>query len=123
MQRNERAWLLDMLVSAREALALAADLSYAEFAEDRRSQLAILKSVETVGEAASRVSEDTREAHPQIPWREIVGMRHRLVHAYFDIDLRLVWDTVARDLPALIDRLEPLVPPGGMEDETWEDMR
>lgn len=80
MQRDERAWLLDMLVSAREA-------------------------------------------HPQIPWREIVGMRHRFVHAYFDIDLRLVWDTVARDLPALIDRLEPLFPPGGMEDETWEDMR
>ena len=54
MQRDERAWLLDMLVSAREALALAADPSYAEFAEDRRSQFAILKSVETVGEAASR---------------------------------------------------------------------
>lgn len=110
MQRDERAWLLDMLVSAREALALAAGLSYAEFAEDRRSQLAILKSVETVGEAASRVSEDTREAHPQIPWRETVGMRHRLIHAYFDIDLRLVWDTVG---PPGVDRPVGAVVPAG----------
>ena len=121
MQREEAAYLLDMFVSAREAVAFAAGLSFAEFAQDRRSQLAILKSVEIVGEAASRVSVETREAHPQVPWREIVGMRHRLVHAYFDIDLRLVWDTVAGDLPALIAQLEPLVPPGGVEGEAGEN--
>ena len=49
--------------------------------------------------------------HPAIPWREIVGMRNRIVHVYFDIDLRLVWDTVHNDLPMLIAQLEPLVPP------------
>ncbi len=67
--------------------------------------------MEIVGEAASRVGAETREAHPSFPWREIVGMRNRLVHAYFEIDLRLVWDTVRNDLPPLIARLEPLVPP------------
>ena len=50
------------------------------------------------------------QGNPSIPWREIVGMRNRLVHAYFEIDLRLVWDTVLNDLPALISQLEPMVP-------------
>ncbi len=111
MPRDDTAYLLDMLVAARDAVAFAEGMSYAEFVGDRRTQLSILKSVEIVGEAAARVSEDTRKAHPAIPWSEIVGMRNRLVHAYFDIDLPLVWDTVCNDLPVLIARLELLVPP------------
>ena len=111
MRRDDSSYLLDMLVAARDAVSFADGLTYSEFTQDRRSQFAILKSVEIVGEAASRLSAETRERHPDIPWREIVGMRHRLVHAYFDIDLRLVWETVERDLPALIAQLEPLVLP------------
>ena len=111
MRRDDSAFLLDMLLAARDALSFTEGMSYDEFARDRRTQLSVLKSVEIVGEAAAHVSEDTRRPHPAIPWREIVGMRNRLVHAYFDIDLPLVWDTVRHDLPALIARLEPLVPP------------
>ncbi len=110
MRRDDASFLLDMLVAARDAVAFAEGLSYSQFATDRRSQLAILKSVEIVGEAAACLGAETRESHPGIPWREIVGMRHRLVHAYFDIDLRLVWDTVRNDLPVLIAKLEPLIP-------------
>ena len=111
MRRDDRSYLLDMLVAARDAVAFTKGLSYDEFAKDRRSQLAILKSVEIVGEAASCLSAETKERHPDIPWREIVGMRNRLVHAYFDIDLRLVWETVDSELPVLVAQLEPLVPP------------
>lgn len=111
MRRDDAAYLLDMLSAARDAVAFSDGLSYAEFTRDRRHQLAILKSVEIVGEAASRLSAETTKSHPDIPWREIVGMRNRLIHAYFDIDLRLVWDTVHIDLPVLIAQLEPLAPP------------
>ena len=111
MPRDDASFLLDMLVAARDAVAFAERLSYAEFSRDRRSQLAILKAVEIVGEAAARLSLETREAHPDIPWRKVTGMRNRLVHAYFDIDLQLVWGTVQSDLPELIAQLEPLVPP------------
>ncbi len=111
MQRDDSAYLLDMLLAARDALSFTEGLSYHEFARDRRTQLSVLKAVEIVGEAAAHVSEDARQLHQAIPWREIVGMRNRLVHAYFDIDLRLVWDTACDDLPALIALLEPLVPP------------
>ena len=111
MPRDDAAYLLDMLVAARDAVAFAKGMSYAEFARDQRTQLSIVKSVEIVGEAAARLSDDIRNAHPAIPWPDIIGMRNRLVHVYFDIDLRLVWDTVRNDLPILIGQLEPLVPP------------
>ena len=111
MPRDDSAYLLDMLLAAREALSFAEGLSYPEFARDRRTQLSVLKSVEIVGEAAAHVSEDTRQMHQAIPWRKIIGMRNRLVHVYFDVDLRLIWDTACDDLPVLIARLEPLVAP------------
>ena len=111
MPRDDSAYLLDMLLSARDALSFTEGMSFDDFVRDRRTQLSVLKSVEIVGEAAAQVSEDARQANPDIPWREIVGMRNRLVHVYLDIDLPLVWDTVRHDLPELIARLEPLVPP------------
>jgi len=55
-----------------------------------------------------------RRTHPEIPWAEMIGMRHRLIHEYFRVDLRVVWETVQRDLPRLIALIEPLVP---LEDE------
>lgn len=111
MPRDDSAYLLDMLLSARDALSFTEGMSFDDFVLDRRTQLSVLKSVEIVGEAAAQVSEDVTRANPDIPWREIVGMRNRLVHVYFDIDLPLVWDPVRHDIPDLIGRLEPLVPP------------
>lgn len=110
MRRDQAAYVLDMLIAAREAVGFAEDASFEAFVADRRTQLSIVKSIEIVGEAASRVDDEIRQAHPAIPWQDIVGMRNRLVHGYFDIDLRLVWDTVGTDLPELIGQLEGLLP-------------
>ena len=67
--------------------------------------------VQIVGEAAQNLSPSLKEAHPEIPWLEIVGMRHRLVHDYLHIDVDLVWDVVEQDIATLITQIEPLVPP------------
>ena len=64
--------------------------------------LALVKSIEIVGEAGARVSEEGRAATADLPWPEIVAMRNRLVHAYFDVNLDIVWETVRKELPALI---------------------
>ena len=109
--RRDDAWLLDMLLSARRAVEFAAPLTFSEFENDDLHQLAILKSVEVIGEAASRISEETKAKHPGIPWSEIIGMRNRLVHGYFAVRLDRVWQTVQNDLPPLIAQIEPLVPP------------
>ena len=108
--RPDDAYLLDMLVAARKAVAFAADLPYQEFARSDLHQNAILKALEVVGEAASRISDDFKTVHPEIPWRQIVGFRNRIVHAYFEIDLGVVWQVVQDDLPVLISLLEPLAP-------------
>lgn len=107
--RHDDALLLDMLLSAREAAELASGVMFGNFEKNRALQLAIVKAVEIVGEAASRVSADTREMHSEIPWSGIVGMRSRLVHGYFDVNLARVWETVAQDNSRLIAQLELLV--------------
>ena len=109
--RRDEAYLLDMLIAARDALSFLHELSQDQFVASRLHQQAVTKALETIGEAAGRVSRSTRTAHPEIPWREITGMRHRLVHDYFEIDLDKVWEIVRNDLPPLIAKLEPLVPP------------
>ena len=109
--RRDDILLLDMLLAAREAVEFSEGLTVETFQRNRMAQLAILKAVEVVGEAASRIGVDTREEHPEIPWSEIVGMRNRLVHEYSNVNLARVWEAVGRDMPRLIRQLEGLVPP------------
>ena len=94
-----------MLDAAREAIGFAQGQSRDNLNRDRRLMLALLKSVEIIGNAAARVGPATRR-HPQIVWDDIDGMRNRLVHAYFEIDLDLVWANVRDDLPPLVTALE-----------------
>ena len=107
--RHDNALLLDMLLAAREAQGIARGATFSDFRQNRTLQLAILKAVEIVGEAASRVSAESRNLNPEIPWTDIVGMRNRLVHGYFDVNLVRVWETVERDIPLLIKQLESLI--------------
>lgn len=109
--RRDPAYLLDILLAAQTAREFIAPLTWEESQASRLHQQAIIKSLETVGEAAGQVSAATRAELPELPWVEMIGMRHRLVHAYFDVDLRKVGDTVQQDLPHLIAVLERIVPP------------
>ena len=111
MYADDRTRLRHMLDAAREAVAIGAGRSRDDLAADRVLALALVKLIEVVGEAATRVTRELQRAHPEIPWRQITGMRHVLVHDYDRIDPERVWSTVATDLPALIAALEPLVPP------------
>ena len=88
--RSDDAYLLDMLVAAREAREFTSCMTFAEFGRNRMAQLAVLKSVEVVGEAASRLSSEGIKMHREILWKKIIGMRNRLVHGYFDINLKRV---------------------------------
>jgi len=112
MWRDE-AYLLDMLIAAREAKQFCEELSWERFRNSSLHQHAIAKALENVGEAARKVSEDTKAAHPEIPWNRIVGLRHRIVHDYFHLDLVRVWEIVTKDISVLITMLEPLIPPEG----------
>jgi len=106
MHRDDVIRLRHMLDAARETLAFAAGKKRGELDSDRMLTLSLIKSIEIVGEAASKVTQETRQAYPEIPWSDIIAMRNRLIHIYFDIDLDRVWDTVTDDIPRLINLLE-----------------
>jgi len=106
MQHDDGAYLRHMLDMSRKARALADGRSAEQFQRDEVLRLALLHLLQIVGEAANQVSQQFRMANPEIPWDEIVGMRHRVVHDYMGIDEEIVWKTVEDDLPALIRILE-----------------
>jgi len=99
-----------MLDAAREAIAFTQGHTDNDLSDDRMLVLALVKDVEIIGEAAYQVSQPTRNQLPDIPWDDIIGMRHRLVHAYFDINLDILWRTVQDDLSPLIAALEHAAP-------------
>lgn len=90
MPKSDRVRLQHMLDAAREAIAFAQAARRENLEHDRKLTLALVKDIEIIGKAAYQVSETTRARFPEIPWQDIIGMRHRLVHAYFDIDLDIL---------------------------------
>jgi uncharacterized protein with HEPN domain len=109
MHDEDKIRLRHIIAEAEEACAFAHNVSFAQFVGDRKTAKAIIRSVEVIGEAASAVSNELRQSHTDIPWKQIVGMRNRLIHAYFDIDYRTVWQTVKENLPPLIAKLKEIV--------------
>ena len=107
MRKDDAIRLRHMLDAAREAMGFAHGRTRTDLNDDRKLVLALVKDIEIIGEAGFQISEITRDQLQGIPWDDIIGMRHRLVHGYFDINLDILWQTVQEDLPALIAALEP----------------
>ena len=112
MPPSDLVRLRHMLDAAREAVKFIAGKTAEDLKSDRVLSLALVKCIEIIGEAATKVTDETRVTYPQIPWVDIVGMRHRLIHVYFDVDLERVCDTIAVDLPPLIESLEKTIDAG-----------
>jgi len=108
---RDQAYLLDILIASRKAIEFVSNLTHEEFLASELHQNAVIRPLEIIGEAARKISAETKSKYPQIPWREMVGMRNLLIHEYLDVDLSTVWDTIQSDLPDLISAIEPLVPP------------
>ena len=103
-----------MLEAAREALSYTEDRCRADLGHNRMLLHSLVRSIEIIGEAAVSVSREYRDDVPKIPWAKRAGMRNRLVHAYFDIDADIVWDTTVQDLASLISELVEL--PGNWDE-------
>ncbi len=110
LPERDSALPLDMLLAARDARAFIDGLDETAFLASRLHQNAAIRSLEVIGEAAGKVSAVTQTAHPAIPWREITGMRHRLIHGYGEVRLDLVWVVLRDRLPPLLQILEQLAP-------------
>jgi uncharacterized protein with HEPN domain len=107
--------LRHMLDHAREAVALAEGKVRQDLDDDRLLELALVRLLEIVGEAASRVPKEECVRYPEIPWPEIVGLRNRLIHGYDAVDLDILWQIIVNDLPPLVTALETIVMAPGIE--------
>ena len=106
MRKSDVVRLRHMLDAAREAMRFTRGKQREDLNTDRLLVFGLVKAMEIIGEAAWQISDEARAQLPQIPWTDIIGMRHRLVHAYFDINLDILWRTLQEDLPPLIAALE-----------------
>jgi uncharacterized protein with HEPN domain len=110
-KERDSAYLWDMLDAAKTVVSFTSGVKFHQYEKDRKLQLAIERAIEIIGEAAGRVSKEFQNAHPNIPWRGLIGQRNVLAHEYGDIKQERMWIVVAERIPELIAILEPLVPP------------
>lgn len=106
--RSDRERLLDILEAVDRIEAQAAR-GHAAFTDDELIQTAVIRWIEIIGEAARGVTGELRDAHPELPWRQMVAMRNVLVHGYFDVDVDLVWSVVENDLPKIATQIRAIV--------------
>ena len=109
MRRDDLIPIRHALDGARKAMDFVEAVDLETFLVDEIRSLAVVRLLEIVGEAANSVSEELRSKYPAVPWRQMIAMRNRLIHGYFDVDLCIVRDTVLEDLPPLVDALEELL--------------
>jgi len=109
MQPDDRVRLLHIRDAANAAIAFATGRELQDLQPDLQLQFALVRAIEIIGEAASKVGSDARDLDPQIPWPSIVSMRNRLIHAYFDVDNEILWNTVVEALPVLKRQIEALL--------------
>lgn len=109
-----RGWKLrisDIIEAIENALDYSAGMTFEQFVADRKTIDAVVRNFIVIGEAASHLSEDFIEQHPDLPWREMRDMRNIMVHEYFGVDNLIVWETLQKNLPPLLPRLRNLLKP------------
>lgn len=104
-KRSDIDLLKDMAEATRRIMEYSNNLSYKQFIEDIKTQDAVVRNIEIIGEAAKGLSNVLRDRYPSIPWKEISGMRDKLIHSYFGVNWDIVWDVVTHDLPILYEEI------------------
>jgi uncharacterized protein with HEPN domain len=110
MSRDNWIYVAHMLDVCQQALELAESKTREDYNQDLALRLALTHLIQVIGEAAQHVEAGFRFEHEQVPWREVIGMRHRIVHDYLNVDEDIIWEVVQQDLPQLASQLKQIVP-------------
>jgi uncharacterized protein with HEPN domain len=108
-KRDFRLYFEDILESTKKIEGYIANLTYDDFVKDNKTIDAVVRNLETIGEAAKQIDEETKKKYDDIPWREIVDFRNRIIHGYFVIDYEIIWQIISKDLPDLKQKVEKAI--------------
>ncbi|MCS7096810.1 MAG: DUF86 domain-containing protein [Candidatus Bathyarchaeota archaeon] len=109
MSREFLDYVEDIIEAMNDALNFVDEMEYASFVEDKKTVYAVLRALEIIGEAVKKLPKELREHYPKVPWKEMAGMRNKLIHGYFGVDLKRVWRTIKEDIPKLKPLFEEIL--------------
>lgn len=111
-KRRDKEYLSDILEAIKRSMEYTREHDYNKFLQDKKAQDAVVRNLEVVGEATKNISAKLRKQHPNIPWKDMAGLRDKLIHHYFGINYEIVWNIVEKELPVLLPQIEELVTKG-----------
>ncbi len=109
MRREIIDYIEDVLNAINKILNFVKDMSYEDFSQDDKTIFAVIRGIEIIGEAVKNIPEDIKIKYPEIPWKGIAGMRDKLIHAYFGVDVKVVWDTIKKRIPEIKPLFEKIL--------------
>jgi uncharacterized protein with HEPN domain len=108
-KREYRDYLQDIIDSINDIEAFTSGMDFESFMKDKKTVNAVVRSIEVVGEATKRIPKSIRDKHPAVPWRKMAGMRDKLIHEYFGVDLEILWKTTKEDIPSLKSAIQDVL--------------
>ncbi|MEW5761156.1 MAG: DUF86 domain-containing protein [Candidatus Thermoplasmatota archaeon] len=101
MKRDIRDYIQDVIDATNKSMEFVGGMEFKDFIQDDKTVFAVIRAIEVIGEAVKNIPDDVKEKYPEIPWRNMTGMRNKLIHAYFGADIKRVWKTIKEEIPPL----------------------